>query len=100
MHNGSHQRAIRGVLGRKVRHRTSAYLNNHLEQDHRGIKDRIRYMRGFKSREAAEGFFRGHGELRDLLRLRCRHNQTVSASLRRLRFTKGAQFALNIMQDA
>src|SRR4051794_41869753 len=28
--------------------RTSAYLNNRLEQDHRGIKGRYRPMRGFK----------------------------------------------------
>ncbi len=51
--HGSYPRAIRTVLGRTVRHRTSAYLNNRLEQDHRGIKGRIRCMRGFKSRDAA-----------------------------------------------
>jgi len=32
--------AIRRVLGRKVEHRTSCYLNNRMEQDHRGIKQR------------------------------------------------------------
>jgi transposase-like protein len=37
-HN-SYPRAIRSTLGRDVRHRTSIYLNNRLEQDHRGIKD-------------------------------------------------------------
>jgi putative transposase len=41
-----------------------------------------------------------HGELRHLLRLRRRHNHTVSASLRRSRFTKGAEIALTIMQSA
>ncbi len=35
---GSYLKAIRSVLGRAVRHRTSAYLNNRLEQDHRGTK--------------------------------------------------------------
>ncbi len=39
--HGSYPRAIRTVLGGAVRHRTSAYLNNRLEQDHRGIKGRI-----------------------------------------------------------
>ena len=39
--HSSHPRAIRNVLSRMVRHRSSAYLNNHLEQDHRGIKGRI-----------------------------------------------------------
>src|SRR5215208_7172904 len=34
----SYPRAIRTELGKRVRHRTSAYLNNRLEQDHRGIK--------------------------------------------------------------
>ena len=47
--HGSSPRAIRNVLGKTVRHRTSAYLNNRLEQDHRGIKGRIRCMRGFKN---------------------------------------------------
>ena len=45
-------------------------------------------MRGFKSHDAAARFCREHGELRNLLRLRRRHNQIVSASLRRSRFAK------------
>src|SRR5687767_2608939 len=44
----SYPRAIRTGLGRGVRHRTSRYLNNRLEQDHRGIKGRYRPMRGFR----------------------------------------------------
>ena len=46
--HGSYPKAIRSVLGRTVRHRTSAYLNNRLEQDHRG----------FKSHDAAHRFSR------------------------------------------
>ncbi len=88
------------VLGRTVRHRTNAYLNNRLEQDHRGIKGRIRCMRGFKSDQAAERFCREHGELRDLLRCRRRHNQPVPAPTRRSRFAKAARIALGIMQAA
>jgi len=98
--HGSYPRAIRTVLGKDVRHRTSAYLNNRLEQDHRGIKGRIRCMRGFKSHDAASRFCREHGELRDLLRPRHRHNETVSASLRRSRFARAARITLNIMQNA
>ena len=56
-HN-SYPRAIRSTLGRSVRHRTSVYLNNRLEQDHRGIKGRIRCMRGFKEHDAADRFCR------------------------------------------
>ncbi|NPD66763.1 IS6 family transposase (plasmid) [Lichenicola cladoniae] len=98
--HGSHPRAIRTVPDKAVRHRTSAYLNNRLEQDHRGIKGRIRCMRGFKNHDAAHRLCREHGELRNLLRPRRRHNQIVSASLRRTRFARGARAALRIMQNA
>ena len=37
-----------GELPRRVRVRSSQYLNNLVEQDHRGIKQRIRAMLGFK----------------------------------------------------
>jgi hypothetical protein len=47
--HGSYPRAIRSTLGRRVVPRTSAYKNNGLEQDHRGVKGRTRCMRGFKS---------------------------------------------------
>jgi putative transposase len=38
----SYPRAIRTVLGTRVRHRNSQYLNNRLEQDHRGRQRPIR----------------------------------------------------------
>lgn len=74
--------------------RNSAYKNNSLEQDHRGLKGRIRCMRGFKSFASAERFCRGYNELRNHLRLRSRHNQHVSADRRR------AAAALVILQSA
>ena len=98
--HGSYPMAIRAVLGKAVRHRTSAYLNNRLEQDHRGIKGRIRCMRGFKNPDAAGRFCREHGELRDRLRPRRRHNQVVSASSRSTRFVRGAHIALDILTSA
>jgi putative transposase len=98
--HGSYPRAICTTLGGTIRHRTSAYLNNRLEQDHRGIKGRIRCMRGFKSDVSAGRFYREHGELRHLLRCRRRHNQAVPATTRRSRFTKAARVALSIMQAA
>jgi putative transposase len=98
--HGSYPRAIRSTLGREVRHRTSAYLNNRLEQDHRGIKGRIRCMRGFKDHDAADRFCREHDELRDFLRTRSRHNQHVSAPRRRSRFCRNARIVLGILQDA
>jgi putative transposase len=44
----AYPRAVRLELGRQVRHRTSCYLNNRLEQDHRGIKGRCRPMLGLR----------------------------------------------------
>ena len=45
----SYPRAIRTELNEYVKHRTNQYLNNRIDQDHRGIKGRYRPMRGFKS---------------------------------------------------
>ncbi len=99
-HN-SYPRAIRSTLGRNVRHRTSVYLNNRLEQDHRGIKrGRIRCVRGFKEHDAADRFCREHDELRNFLRSRSRHNQYVPAAHRRRRFLRHARIAIGIMQIA
>jgi putative transposase len=40
--HGSYPRAIRSTLGRRVVHRTSAYKNNAIEEDHWGVKGRTR----------------------------------------------------------
>jgi transposase-like protein len=98
--HGSYPRAIRSVLGRRVVHRISAYKNNGLEQDHRGVKGRIRCMRGFKSFAAAERFCRSYDELRDFLRPCTRHNQLVPANHRRLRHLRRATAVLAILQAA
>ena len=52
----SYPRAIRTTLGEGVKHRTSRYLNNRLEQDHRGIKGRYQPMRGFECPRSADRF--------------------------------------------
>ena len=98
--HGSYPRAVRTALGRRVAHRTSAYKNNGLEQDHRGVKGRIRCMRGFKSFRSAERFCRSHDELRDFLRPRTRHNQHVPASRRRLLHNRRATAALAFLEAA
>jgi hypothetical protein len=51
-----------------------------------------------QSHDTADRFCREHGELRDLLCSRHHHNQTISASSRRSRFSKCAWTALNIMR--
>ncbi len=98
--HGSYPRAIRTVLGRRVVHRTRAYKNNGLEQDHRGIKGRIRCMRGFKSFASAERFCRSHDELRSFLRPRTRHNQHAPADRRRLLHLRRATTVLAILEAA
>jgi len=88
----------RSMLGRNVRHRTSVYLNNRLEQDHRGIKGRIRCMRDFKKHDLAGRFRREHDELRNFLICRSHHSQYVPAAHRRRRFLHHTHTAIRIMQ--
>ena len=98
--HGSYPRAIRSTLGRHVVHRTSVYKNNRLEQDHRGVKGRIRCMCGFKSFTSAERFCGSHDGLRNFLRPRTRHNQLVPASRRRLLHLRRPAAVLATLQAA
>ena len=98
--HGSYPRAIRTTLGGRVTHRNSAYENNGLEQDHRGVKGRTRCLRGFGSFASAERFCRGYDELRDFLRLCTRRNQHVPADHRRLLHLRRATAALAILGAA
>jgi transposase-like protein len=98
--HGSYPRAIRSTLGRHVVHRTRPSHNNGLEQDHRGVKGRTRCMRGFKSFASAERFCRSYDELRNLLRLRTRHDQHIPADRRRLLHLRRATIALAILEAA
>src|SRR3989475_4640588 len=92
--------AIKAELGQAVRHRTNRYLNNHLEQDHRGIKQRTRPMGGFKSIESAQRFCRVHDEVRNFLRPRSRRNEVVSLAHRRLLYTAHARALLTSLAAA
>src|SRR5436305_14338567 len=58
----AYPRAIHETLGSDVLHRTNCYLNNRLEQDHRGIKQRSYPMRGFGSLASASRFCRAFDE--------------------------------------
>ena len=58
-HRGVAQLKEVGTLPRRVRIRSSQYLNNVVEQDHRRIKQRIRPMLGFKRFETAAVSIRG-----------------------------------------
>jgi transposase-like protein len=83
--HSAYPRAIRETLGSAVRHQTSQYLNNVIEQDHRPIKQRYYPMRGFGSFASAARFCTAHEELHVFLRPRSRCNEVVSlADQRRL----------------
>ena len=82
----SYPRAIREELeseGKPVLHRTNPYLNNLIEQDHRGIKSRYDPMKGFGAFESAERFCRAFDELRNFYRPATTRNQIISLSDRR-----------------
>ena len=96
----AYPRAIRTEFGKRVRHRISRYLNNRLEQDHRGIKGRCRPMLGFKCPRSASRFCRAHDELRNFLRLRSRHHQHVPADRQRLLHLRKSVTVLAILQAA
>src|ERR1700760_2237041 len=96
----SYPRAIRTELGEAVRHRTNQYLNNRIEQDHRGIKDRYQPMPGSKSSSSAGRFCRSFDELRNFLRLRSNRNQHVPASHRCLHILSRSLTAISILRAA
>src|SRR5262249_36930812 len=75
--HGAYPGAIKTELGEGVTHRTNRYLNNHLEQDQRGIKQRTHSMCGFKSFVSAARFCRVYEEVRHFLRARSRRHEAV-----------------------
>jgi transposase-like protein len=96
----SYPRAIRSQLGAAVRHRNSQYLNNRIEQDHRGIKSRYGPMRGFGSVSSAARFCRCHDELRNLLHINSHLRQISLPAARRRRFLQGSRIALIVMASS
>ncbi|HEY4384154.1 MAG TPA: IS6 family transposase [Ktedonobacteraceae bacterium] len=84
--HASYPRAIRETTGSHVQHRTSKYLNNRLEQDHRGIKQRYYPMRGFGTVEDAARFCCAFDELRNYLRSRRSIGERISLREQRQAF--------------
>ena len=84
----AYTKAIRWIIGRKVVHRHNQYLNNRIEQDHRGIKQRYYPMLGFAKFESASRFCTAFDELRNYLRVQTADGQQISASSRRDIFTE------------
>src|SRR3984893_212990 len=82
----SYPRAISEIMGNNIQHRTNKYLNNLLEQDHRGVKQRYYPMRGFGTVEAAARFCCAFDELRNYLRPRCVMGEPISLPEQRRTF--------------
>jgi putative transposase len=82
----SYPRAIREIMGSDVLHRMNTYLNNRLEQDHRGIKQRYYPMRGFGTIEGAARFCCAFDELRNYFRPRHTVGEVVSLREQRWAF--------------
>jgi putative transposase len=96
----SYPRAIRTELDSGVKHRTNQYLNNRIEQDHRGIKGRCGPMRGFKSLASAARFRRCFDELRNHPHPHSRRSRNVPTNFRRHRFLTRGITALRILEAA
>lgn len=79
----SYPRAVRETLGDQVHHRTNKYLNNHLEQDHRGVKQRYYPMHGFGNFDSAARFCCAFDELRNYLRPHSTMGEPTSLSEQR-----------------
>src|SRR5205814_1981466 len=96
----SYPRAIREALGNEIIHRCNPYLNNRLEQDHRGIKQRYYPMRGFGTFTSASRFCRAFDELRQFFRFRTTMNQSVPLSQQRTLFRQRLDILKALMPTA
>ncbi len=96
----SYPRAICETLGTDVFHRTNKYLNNRLEQDHRGIKQRYYPMRGFGSFPSAARFCRSFDEVRQFFRFRTTMNQSVPLAQQRELFCQRLDVLKTLMPTA
>jgi transposase-like protein len=61
--------AIKHVFGNSTKHRYSKYMNNIIEQNHRGIKSRCKVMKGFKNIFCALVFCTAFEEIRQFFRI-------------------------------
>jgi transposase-like protein len=90
----AYPRATLEELGEEVEHRTSRYMNNIMEQDHRGIKGRCQSMCCLKSFEAASRFCDAYDGLRDYLRPRSRPYETLPLHAQRHLYLERTQSLL------
>lgn len=62
--------AIKNVFGKDTKHRDSKYMNNVIEQNHRGIKSRCKVMKGFKNIFCALTFCTAFEEIQQFFRMK------------------------------
>jgi transposase-like protein len=62
--------AIQNVFTKNTKHRDSKYMNNVIEQNHRGIKSRYKVMKGFKNIFCALIFCTAFEEIRQFFRMK------------------------------
>jgi putative transposase len=96
----SYPHAVRETLGNEAMHRTNVYLNNRIEQDHRGIKQRYDPMCGFGTFASAARFCRAFDELRTYLRPRRSRGEAVSLLEQRQAFLQRLVSLKALMQAA
>jgi len=98
--HASYPRAVREILGCDVQHRTNKYLNNRLEQDHRGIKQRYYPMHGFGNFDSAARFCCAFDEVRNYLHARSAMGESASRSEQRRVFLERLGALKAVMQAA
>ena len=96
----AYRKAIRWIVGRKVRHRCNQYLNNRIEQDHRAIKQRYYPMRGFGSFASAAQFCAAFDELRQYFRVPFRSGRPIPLATQRRLFVDRWRSLIQEMQVA
>jgi DDE domain len=74
---------LNNVFGERVMHWMNRYLNNDIEQGHRGIKQRYRPTCGLKTFATASWFCRVFDEIRAFLRPQSHRNQFLTLEQRR-----------------
>jgi transposase-like protein len=63
-------KAIENTFSDYTDHRDNTFMNNHIEQDHRGIKSRVKVMKGFKDIFKALVFCTVFEEIRQFFRMK------------------------------
>jgi putative transposase len=81
-------------------HRTNRYLNNHVEQDHRCIKQRYRPTGGLKTFATAACFCHLVEEIRALFRPQSCHHQRLSFHQRRCIHRHRFAYLMGVMATA